>query len=166
MIYFNIPLIFDKTGDVWIAENGEKKLIVANKTNFVGFTNKINGRPFYKEKGSESYIFLEDSEDSNTYGVFLNRGYGYRCLNREETKIFESFCELGSLVFKFGIYKVGAFILEHNVKKRYGDFVWVLEDRGWICKGLYPYEKIKEILKKENLKENHKITTYLSSFRT
>lgn len=148
IIYFNKPLVFNGIGDIWIAENENKKLIIVNKTKFKGLSNQIIGKPIYKNKNNITYIFLEEDEENNDNicGIFVNKDYGYKCLNKEN-KIFEDFCEISNVVvFKFGIYKLGTLILEHNVKKTYGDFLWELTTNGWINKGLYTFDNVKKLI--------------------
>lgn len=156
IIYFNKPLVFSGKGDVWIADNEEKKLIIANKTNFKGISNWLKGKPFFKSKEKVSYIFLEEEDEDNKEirGIFINKDYGYRCLNKD-LKVFEDFCTIGNTVFKFGIYKLGTIILEHNVKKNYGDFLWELTWNGWINKGLFSFEETKKILTDRSLREEN-----------
>ncbi len=137
-LFVNVEL--NENERAWEAQNGatRRTLVIVNKTGkriipdeFV-FVNVGT-----LDKGNHSFIFLNNpvsgvKTEAEVLGLFLNKQYGYKCLN-EEDEIYakSSVGGYGNSESKMGLYKLGAIIKVNTYKNRRGYHYYKLTENGW-----------------------------------
>ena len=134
MIFCNQEL--NGNGQIWSAKNGatRRTLVVISKIPFSG--NVIPGKLGFLQKGNHAFIFINEGESKEKFGLFLNSSYGYTLIEGEEIFGDSSAGGYGNSCSQFGIYKIGALIKVHTYKNRNTASYFRLTNEGWISENI------------------------------
>ena len=136
MIFCNQELESNGNGQIWSAKNGatRRTLVVISKIPFSG--NVIQGKLGFLQKGNHAFIFINEGESRENYGLFLNSSYGYTLLEGEEIFGDSSAGGYGNSCSRFGIYRIGALIKAHTYKNRHTPSFSRLTETGWVSENI------------------------------